>query len=222
MTTTRTPTTVLFDLDNTLCEHATTFSDRLAAAFERVGVDPFFGTADVHRWLPRVSAESALDLREQVFGGIARELGRDPSVADDLAAAYVDPDPADVRPLPGAREAVDALGEEYHLGLVTNGGRAVQRAKLDALDLGDAFDASVYAGGAMPVKPDAEPFERALSALSAAPGEALHVGDSLGSDVAGANALGLRSVWVPHAESLREGPTPSHTIDTLYDLPGLL
>lgn len=45
-------------------------------------------------------------------------------------------------------------------------------------------------------KPRPEPFLRALDLVGVAPGAALHVGDSLSSDVAGANHLGIRVAWV--------------------------
>ena len=45
-------------------------------------------------------------------------------------------------------------------------------------------------------KPRPELFTRALELLGVAPGAALHVGDSLSSDVAGANRLGIPVAWV--------------------------
>jgi FMN phosphatase YigB (HAD superfamily) len=45
-------------------------------------------------------------------------------------------------------------------------------------------------------KPRAELFAAALDALGVAPAEAIHVGDDLRADVAGAAALGLRTVWI--------------------------
>ena len=45
-------------------------------------------------------------------------------------------------------------------------------------------------------KPRPEMFARALSLLGVRPDEALHVGDSLSSDVAGAKAAGIAAVWI--------------------------
>ncbi len=97
-----------------------------------------------------------------------------------------------------------------NLELVTNGDEAPQNTKLDALGIADAFDTLVFVDprNGVPPKPDAAPFEKALTELGTTPNDALHVGDSLRADIAGANALGMDSVWVPHDERAME-PTPN-------------
>lgn len=56
-----------------------------------------------------------------------------------------------------------------------------------------------------------------LDHLDATPETTVHVGDSLGSDVAGANAAGIRSVWLSEVEA--EGKhTPTHRIGSLTGL----
>ena len=45
-------------------------------------------------------------------------------------------------------------------------------------------------------KPRRELFEAGLGLLGLEPHEVLHIGDSLGSDIAGANALGIPVAWV--------------------------
>ncbi len=74
-----------------------------------------------------------------------------------------------------------------------------------------------------------EIFEAALAALGVAPDEAVHVGDSLKADVAGAAALGIRTVWITRriadpAEALAkyEGPAPDATIADLRELEACL
>ncbi len=50
--------------------------------------------------------------------------------------------------------------------------------------------------------------------------EALHVGDSLSSDVQGAQALGIDVVWVNRAfKSLSGGIAPTYTVSTLDAFP---
>jgi len=45
-------------------------------------------------------------------------------------------------------------------------------------------------------KPHRAMFDAGLDVLGLAPGEVLHIGDSLSADVGGANALGIRVAWV--------------------------
>ena len=209
--------TVFLDLDDTICRHPTSGADRLADAFDAAGVDPFFDGSDVRRWLPEVSADTLLGLRENCFGAIADERGRDRADALAVARAYEDPDPTDVEFLPGAASALDRLGATHDLALVTNGGRETQTAKLEALGVREQFDALTFAGSDHAVKPDPEPFDHTLAAMDAAPDETVHVGNSLRSDVAGAHAAGLRSVWLEESESVGEYD-PHHTIGSMRDL----
>lgn len=78
------------------------------------------------------------------------------------------------------------LREDHALGIVTNGGPDTQKPKLDALGLTRSFDTVVYAGYDVAPKPDPAPFERALGDLDVRPERAVHVGNSLEADVAGA------------------------------------
>jgi putative hydrolase of the HAD superfamily len=221
--------TVLLDLDDTICAHPRSTADRLADAFDAAGVEPFFDVADFRRWLPKVSADTTLELREECFAGIADEQRRDPAdernpdPADALAVAraYEDPDPTAVEFLPGAATALDRLGERHDLALVTNGDRPTQTRKLDALGIGDRFAAATYAAAGRPVKPDSDPFDRTLSALGVPADEAVHVGNSLRADVAGAHAAGVWSVWLdgdgPGSVSAADHD-PHHTVASMHDL----
>ncbi len=65
-------------------------------------------------------------------------------------------------------------------------------------------------------KPDGAPFRAGLAALGIDTAEALHVGDSLSSDVAGANALGIRVAWINPA-----GRTPPESARIDYELADL-
>ncbi len=75
-------------------------------------------------------------------------------------------------------------------------------------------------------KPRPEIFRAALAAVDTAPAQALHVGDNLRADVAGAAALGLRTAWVTRrvadpeaALAAFEGPRPDFVIRDLAELP---
>ena len=210
--------TVFFDLDDTICTHPRSTADRLADAFERAGLDPFFDATDFRRWLPKVTADSALELRERCFSGIADERGRDPADARAVARAYEDPDPATVEFLPGAEAALERLAATHDLALVTNGDRETQTAKLDALDIAGHFDAATYTEPGGPVKPDPDHFHRTLAAMDVAAEEAVHVGNSLRSDVAGAHAAGVGSVWLEQPDAAVGEHAPDYTIGSMHDL----
>ncbi|PSP90201.1 haloacid dehalogenase [Halobacteriales archaeon QS_4_69_34] len=210
---------VLFDVDDTLCAYRRSGAELLSIAFERVGVEPFFELADYHaRYGEFVgSTDSVAELRAACFAAIAEARGRGRDLGRAVAAVYADErDHEAVDFVPGAREAVDALGVEYRLGVVTNGAPGMQAAKLAGLGLDDAFETVVHAGYGVPAKPDPEPFRRALAALDAAPESTVHVGNSLASDVAGARAAGVRSAWLD--DGSEPDPVPDYRLGSMADL----
>jgi putative hydrolase of the HAD superfamily len=103
------------------------------------------------------------------------------------------------------------------------------RAVLEQAGLLEHFDPVVISEEVGIRKPRAEIFEAVLERLGAAPGDVIHVGDSLSADVAGAAALGMRTAWLtrrvgdPEA-ALRgyDGPAPDHVLADLSALERLL
>jgi putative hydrolase of the HAD superfamily len=83
------------------------------------------------------------------------------------------------------------------------------------LGLVDAVVASAVVGAA---KPDARIFMAALQAAGCEAAEAVHVGDSVDNDVAGATAAGIRAVLLVRGPDRGDGPR----IASLSDLPALL
>ncbi len=221
-------TTVLFDLDSTLCRHREDINETLERAFDRVGVDRFRDKADLGAVLGSLEpADSEVEFYELSLRAAGKHVGApDDALARVPEVARADTDVIDhsnVAFLPGAETALASASDRFRVGLVTNGGEANQRRKMAALGIEDAFDAYVYANQPeVPIKPDPTPFETALSALGASPAEALHVGGSLPTDIAGANALGIRSAWLADETGVVSDPEPDHVLDSLHDLPAVL
>ena len=141
---------------------------------------------------------------------------RSPLDADELSAelfAYW----AAPKPIDGAAEFLSGL--RVSACVVSN---------IDADDLaaaiaklGWALPERVTSEGCRAYKPRREPFESALARLGCAPEDVLHVGDSLGSDVRGAAALGIPVAWVnPRGKSLPAdlGARPSHVVARVSEL----
>ncbi|NUB90945.1 HAD family hydrolase [Haloterrigena sp. SYSU A558-1] len=211
---------ICFDLDSTLCEPTRDAATVLEAAFERAGIDPFCAPADLRAAVPSLpTAETDREFYENLFAEVADRADVDPALAPRLAGAYLEEqDPTAVRFRPGARAALQHARDRGPVGLITNGGRPTQTRKLEALGIADAFDVSVFtepSAGIFP-KPDAAPFEYALGELGVTPDAAIHVGDSIRADVAGANAMGLDSAWVdPGHDDADGGP---HAHEPTYEL----
>ncbi|MFB6361805.1 MAG: HAD family hydrolase, partial [Halobacteriales archaeon] len=120
--------------------------------------------------------------------------------------------------LDGAQAALAELGADRPLGLVTNGAPGMQTTKLDALSIREAFATMVFAGYDTAPKPDPEPFRTVLEALGVPPDRTVHIGNSLESDVAGANAAGVTSVWLEHDSHPPAAVEPDYTVGSLSEL----
>lgn len=202
---------VLLDLDDTLCKWPEPYEELLAQAFERAAVEPYFDEVDVRRAAGQVDARGPLDFRKQSYAVVAESYNRDPEEAIRVAEAFNHPDPSDVVQRPGAATVVSALGESHTLGVVTNTPPSAMEQKLEAIGFTDHFAVKVAPGDQHSPKPDPSMFEYVLEELDASRKRTVHVGNSRVSDVAGARAAGLRSVWVPTDVDGRHGPDPTWT-----------
>ena len=108
------------------------------------------------------------------------------------------------------------------IALITNGPSALQRAKLRATGIEDAFDVVIVSGEHGVHKPDAAIFALALEGLGVTADAALHVGDNLVADIQGAGDAGLLPVWIDRgaAETAASG-RPETVVANLRELYGL-
>lgn len=213
--------TVLFDLDGTLLEYDQDSRDVLSASFDRTGIEPLFELPDYHARYDEF-LESGVGVDEQranCFAALADDAGHDAETGRAVADAFAEiRDHSRVRYLPGAAETLETLAGTHALGIVTNGSPAMQRTKMAALGIEEYADAVVFAGHDAPAKPSPEPFERALSELDSSPERAVHVGNSLETDIPGAKAAGVGAVWVPADLSVTPDPAPDFSFETLHPL----
>jgi putative hydrolase of the HAD superfamily len=123
-----------------------------------------------------------------------------------------------------------SLGERVQLGLCSNFSHSVTAISiLEDYGLQAHLDAIVISEEVGFRKPRREIFETVLDALTVDGDEVLHVGDSLGADVAGAEAMGIRSVWLTRRVkepdqvlAKHDGPRPDYQIDDLSEIEGIL
>jgi putative hydrolase of the HAD superfamily len=106
-------------------------------------------------------------------------------------------------PYDDAVPAVEALRRRgLRLAVVSNWDSRLTRI-LEEHGLRTRFDTVVISAEVGWRKPHPAIFRRTLEALGVAPGEVLHVGDSVGDDVEGARAAGVRPVLLDRAGTKR-------------------
>ncbi|KTC18759.1 HAD family hydrolase [Pseudomonas putida] len=119
---------------------------------------------------------------------------------------------------PEVQPVLEVLRHRYTLGVVTNGNADVRR-----LGLADYFRFALCAEDLGIGKPDPQPFLEALRQGQAEAGNAVHIGDHPGDDIAGAQQAGLRAIWFnPQGKAWTAEGQPDAEIQRLSQLPELL
>ena len=119
---------------------------------------------------------------------------------------------------PGALETLRVLAEDFELIALTNG-----NADINAVGIGHHFRTSISSADVGASKPDARMFQAPLEALSLQPHQAIHVGDNLVDDIAGAHSVGMYTVWVNLDETTTDGDVTPHAVAThLSELPDIV
>jgi len=121
-----------------------------------------------------------------------------PELAAAIAAEFSARRRAVMALFPEALACLEALrAHGVPLALVTNGDATEQRWKIERCALAPFFGGIVIEGELGSGKPEAIVYETALKAIGVEPGlDVWMVGDHLEFDVAGAQRVGLRGVWI--------------------------
>ncbi len=155
------------------------------------------------------------EIRFHAFKRTVESVGcADDKLAADLSALYLHHRFADIELYPDVIPCLDALRSHYSIGLVSNGNGYPERCGLPG-----RFDFVVFSQDVGVGKPDAAIFHAACGRAGCAPSALMHVGDSLESDVAGANGVGTVSVWLNrNGRQNYSGIVPDYEIPSLMEL----
>ena len=205
------PRAILFDLDDTIIEFASSAGpcwkavcDRFAPECDGVTSERLLAAVDAYRtWYwsdPERHRVGRLDMaaaRRKVIAGAFQNLGLDrPVLISRMADAFAKTRAEALHLFP---EAIDVLrdlrGLSIRLALITNGESGEQRAKIERFGLAPHFDHIQVEGEFGVGKPDARVYQHVLDRLGIEPADAWMVGDNLEWDVWGAQQAGVRGIW---------------------------
>jgi putative hydrolase of the HAD superfamily len=214
---------VSFDGDMTLWDFDQVMRHSLSCALE-----------ELRRRLPALSASLTVDTMIAIREAVAADMrgttdleairlesfrrtldsigAPDEDIAVELNTVYLRHRFERVDLYPDALPLLDALAGHYSIGLISNGNGYPALG-----DLAGRFDFLVFSQDVGVEKPDPRIFHAACEAACCAPSELMHVGDSIASDVAGANAVGALSVWLN-----RDGVAPAADAVPHYEVRSLL
>ncbi len=223
------PRVILFDLDDTLCDYAGARATRLRLAFaaER---HPAFATLPSEA-RERLLAEAITTSSHGVdhFPELMGRYGIDDRAAAEAAAQWYRSNRYHgLRLFPDVIATVRALRHASvgprPIGIITNGPADVQRPKIELLGVESLVDFIVISGEFGAAKPDPAIFREALRLADASHEAAVFIGDSPEFDIAGAQAAGIRSIWMNRAgrEWAATGPPPDGSVGALAELVAML
>ncbi len=124
------------------------------------------------------------------------------------------------RVLPGTRQILDRLAQDYALGIISNSDGHIFEL-LQSVGLGDCFRSVTDSAVVGFEKPDVRIFQSALQSLGASPGESMFVGDVYSVDYLGARNAGMTAVLMDRAGAYREsGLTRVESLEELETMLG--
>jgi putative hydrolase of the HAD superfamily len=149
-----------------------------------------------------------------------RHFGKSERLAPELATVWSE-EKLNIKIFDDVLPALKSLGKKYKLGLISNTQSFALEFFRDRKFFGN-FDYVCLSCDVGLLKPDPEIFRLALRKLGVRPDEAVMVGDSLRSDVLGAEAVGIRGVLIKRPlrkkPGFHEAGTHRNTITDLSQL----
>jgi len=223
---------VVFDLDDTLVDHAGAARDGFRSWLATLGPTPLHPDESETLWVALEDRHyqryldgliSYAEKRRVRLREFWHALGRDEPLSDpDVDEAFADYLAAYTRAWRPHSDALPTLRRAHRDGLavavLTNGDQRQQEAKLRAtglIDLCGPVFASSTLGAA---KPSEAAYGAVSDALGLPAGELLMVGDNPVADVEGALAAGWSAVHLDRAGSTHTGSTHTDAIASLSDL----
>jgi len=209
------PMAVLFDLDGTLIDTIGlllecarhTFAGRTPAPTDEEWIAGI-GTPLRKQFAAYTSSEEEIEELTQRYRAFQREHH------DRLTTAF-----------PGVLEVLDELESRGHpMGIVTSKSNEMMDRGLEWVGIMRHMQTRIGMDNAKRHKPDPHPVQAALEELDYEPSEAIFVGDSP-HDIASGNAAGVITVaalWGPFTKEQLEPLRPTHYLDNIKKLPGLI
>jgi len=224
------PKATLFDMDDTIFDHALTCKAALGwlrretGFLQRRRLDELWVEyarllESVHPLIVAGRLDATKARRERFFR-LAAFCGVRVSEEDaaSLSRCYRSHYQRLRRPVPGVGRVLARLHGRTVVGVVTNNQVAEQEEKLTFLGVRNLVDFLVISEGVGVSKPDPRIFEIALDQASAEPTEAVMVGDSWSNDVLGARAAGIRAVWFNRFRARNPEPATVVELDSFRSM----
>jgi HAD superfamily hydrolase (TIGR01509 family) len=149
----------------------------------------------------------------------------DDAVIDAAVAAHLSEWVPHTRAHPCAVTVLETLRKlGFRTGLLSNTHwpRDWHEERLVDDGLAELLDAAVFTSDLEYRKPHAAAFGAVLDALDVKADRAVFVGDRMHDDMFGANAMGMRTIWIRNAASMSWDVEPDAVVDSLAEVVGVV
>lgn len=146
------------------------------------------------------------------------------ALAERLSEDFLHMTTAHFALLEGAEDLVRYLAANYPITVVTNGFVEVQYEKFEKSGLKDCFAHIVLSEEVGCQKPNPRIFEEALRMNGLDASEVIMIGDSFSSDIAGANAVGIDTIWLAQPDNItdEQSKVATYIVTSLQEIKQIL
>ena len=194
---------IFFDIGSTLVDESAVYEDRISEITRSYHIN-------INDFIAKVKLRAQTNSKPII--SVAADYGaKIPAWRHDLEILY-----------PDAKEVLQKLRQTYKLGIIANQDFGTEK-RLINFGIRPYIDLVIASAEEGVEKPDSCIFQLALDRADCKPEEAVMVGDRLDNDIAPANKIGMKTVWIkqgygglskPHSEEEQ----PDHTVDSLNEL----
>lgn len=218
---------LLFDLDNTLLDFNVSEHYALTKVLQSVDITFNESVLKVYEKINRQCWDDfeagklpQAAINETRFSQFLAALNLPNKNATQLGDYYLEQLSEKSIFMDGGKELLEEQANKYHLGIITNGLKQVQRPKLIKSQLVDYFKVIVVSDEIGISKPQSAIFEHAFEKMNfPAKEKVLMIGDSLSSDIQGGINYGIDTCWYNFKEQENQSNIkPTYTINHLAEL----
>ena len=191
------------------------------------GIYRLWNHSQTERYTPIVAQQTEEEFRLLLIQDLLQEQGFDNCDRDIALTLQKTFDNERLNALhfyPGIEDFLLEARKYFTLVVITNGPEYSQIPKIATLNMASYVDHILIGGQEPEQKPAKSIFEKALVLANCEAHEAVHVGDNLAADIAGAHNSGITSVWIQHQQPLDAelGINPHHTVVYPHEIPNVI
>ncbi|SDF27176.1 putative hydrolase of the HAD superfamily [Halorubrum xinjiangense] len=192
-------TSVYFDLDGTLLNYSTPFSELFVQTLPTDATEEMIETYSEQVLTSITQVED--EPYQRAFDAVCEQYDLDLDT-ERLAAEYIEKEASSTHIPHTVRQLVASIAVRHQTGILTNGDGRMQRRKIEEHGLDEFVDTVIVSNEIGTRKPNREIFEAAKERL---PAEVfVYIGDTFEEDITPAREAGFETVYVgeePHPDT---------------------